>query len=353
MHRREFLTTSSVSAFALAVKNVPNIFKDTSKMGIVVHSYSNRWRSKVVPKKYKGYSDALWLMEHCGEIGAGGVQINIGGWASDFAKEVRDKRESLGLYLEGSIRLPKNADELSKFEMDVINAKEAGANVLRTVCLNGRRYENFTTWTDFEKFKKQSVVSLQLVEPTIRKHKIKLAVENHKDWRATELVSLLRQVDSEWLGVTLDFGNSIALMEDPMDVVNTLAPYVMSTHVKDMAVKSYEDGFLLSGVPIGTGILDLPEIVKICKNYNPQVRFSLEMITRDPLKVPCLTDGYWPTFQGISGNELARSLRMVRDKEYKDDLPRISHLTDEVKLVVEENNVVNSLGYSRNKLSLI
>jgi sugar phosphate isomerase/epimerase len=237
--------------------------------------------------------------------------------------------------------------------MDVINAKEAGADVLRTVCLSGRRYENFKSWTDFENFRKQSILSLQLVEPMIRKHKIKLAVENHKDWRAPELESLLKEIDSEWLGVTLDFGNSIALMEDPMDVVNTLAPYVMSTHVKDMAVKPYEDGFLLSGVPIGTGILDLPEIVKICKKYNPQVRFSLEMITRDPLKIPCLTDGYWPTFQGVSGSELARSLRMVRDKEYKDDLPRISHLTDAAKLEVEENNVVDSLGYSRNKLSLI
>ena len=206
---------------------------------------------------------------------------------------------------------------------------------------------------DFESFKKQSLFSLQLAEPIARKHKVKLAVENHKDWRAPELVSLLQMVDSEWLGVTLDFGNSIALLEDPMDVVNTLAPFVMSTHVKDMAVKPYEEGFLLSGVPIGTGILDLPAIVKICTKHNPHIRFSLEMITRDPLKIPCLTDGYWPTFKGVSGTELARSLRMVRTKEYKDDLPRISNLSDNAKLEVEENNVIQSLRYSRDKLSLI
>jgi hypothetical protein len=35
-------------------------------------------------------------------------------------------------------------------------------------------------------------------------------------------------------------------MEDPMEVVKTLLPYLFSTHVKDMAVDEYEDGFRLS-----------------------------------------------------------------------------------------------------------
>jgi hypothetical protein len=42
-------------------------------------------------------------------------------------------------------------------------------------------------------------------EPILRKHKVKLAVENHKDWRAPELASALKQLNSEWIGVTLDF----------------------------------------------------------------------------------------------------------------------------------------------------
>ena len=58
-----------------------------------------------------------------------------------------------------------------------------------------------------------------------------LAVENHKDWLAAELVDIMQKLNSEWIGVTLDFGNSIALIEDPMDVVETLAPYIFSAHV--------------------------------------------------------------------------------------------------------------------------
>src|SRR5690606_25602157 len=135
-----------------------------------------------------------------------------------------------------------------------------------------------------------AIASLQLAEPVVRKHRVKLAVENHKDWRASELIDILDKLDSEWLGVTLDFGNSISLLEDPMDVVRTLAPRALSTHVKDMGVAEYEDGFLLSEVPLGQGLLDLPAIVNICRKYNPEITFNLEMITRDPLKVPCLQD---------------------------------------------------------------
>ncbi len=143
------------------------------------------------------------------------------------------------------------------------------------------------------------MVSLQLAEPVLRKHKVKLAVENHKDWRAHELVNAMKQLNSEWVGVTLDFGNSISLIEDPMEVIETLVPFVFSTHVKDMGVEEYADGFLLSEVPLGKGFLDLAKIVALCKQHNPAVTFNLEMITRDPLEIPCLKNEYWKVFDGV------------------------------------------------------
>ncbi len=351
MNRRVFLGLSSLGAISLALPKMPSFWK-VPPMGIVVHSYASRWNSKAESIKYPGFSNAIDLIEHCHQIGAGGVQVGVNDWTADFAKEVRSKREKLGLYLEGSIGLPKTAAELSEFEQEVINAKEAGAQVLRTVCLGGRRYETFHSIEAFEEFRKNSLAALRLAEPVVRKHKIKLAVENHKDWRAPELVTVLKEVDSEWVGVTLDFGNSIALMEDPMEVVQTLLPYLFSTHVKDMGVVEYKEGFLLSEVPLGKGILDLPKIVDLCKQQNPDVTFNLEMITRDPLEIPCLRQEYWETFEGVSGKELARTLQMVRQQTYPSELPRVAQLGDEDRLAAEEENIIASLAFSKNKLAL-
>ena len=253
----------------------------------------------------------------------------VNGWTTDFAKKVREEREKFGLYLEGSIGLPKKAEDVPKFEQDVANAKEAGANVLRTVVSSGRRYETYHSEQAFQDLRKAALASLQLAEPVLRKHKVKLGVENHKDFRAPEMVSLIKQVNSEWIGVTLDFGNSMALLEDPMEVVQTLAPYTFSTHVKDMAVEEYPDGFLFSELPMGKGILDLKKIVD-----------------------PCLTDAYYETFATLPASELARMLRLVKQHKYPGGLPRVEQLSADEKLALEEANIVACLNYSKEKLGL-
>ena len=346
MDRRTFLQQASAGAAVLSLPTIPE-FANEPRMGVVVHSYGNRWNSKTPSANYPGFATALDLLDHCHQINAGGVQVVVNGWTADFAKSVRDKREKLGLYLEGSIGLPKKADDVPGFEQSVIRAKEAGAQVLRTVCSGGRRNEILHALAEFTAMKKAALTSLTLAEPVLRKHKVKLAVENHKDWRAPELVDILKQLNSEWIGVTLDFGNSMALIEDPMAVVQTLVPYAFSTHVKDMAVEEHADGFLLSEVPLGKGLLDLPTMFALCKKHNPTIAFNLEMITRDPLQIPCLTKDYWATFPDVAGAELAQMLRTVRQQKSAASLPRISPLNAEDKLAIEEKNILDCLAYSQ------
>ncbi len=346
--RRDFLKKSALAVAALTwpFSAFPESLRGVS-MGVVVHSYGMRWGSKVESVKYPGFTDALDLMRHCHSIGAGGIQTMVGGWAEDFAKKVRDEREKLGMYLEGSIGLPKDSTDLDRFEKEIRMAKEAGATVLRTVCLSGRRYENFKTEAEWTAFKENSLKSIQLAESIVRKHQVKLAIENHKDWKAAELAQIIRNLSSEWVGVTLDFGNNVSLLEDPMDVIRTLAPFAFSTHVKDMGIKPYNKGFLLSEVELGQGIVDLKSAVKLCKKYNPQMMFSLEMITRDPLEIPCLEKSYWVTFEEDKEKGLTEIFKMVRDRSFSGELPSIKNLNPEERLAFEEENVVKCLDFSK------
>jgi 3-oxoisoapionate decarboxylase len=346
--RREFIKKSGIAALAVSIPftEFPEFLKGVP-MGVVVHSYGNRYGSTLGSQKYPGFQNALDFMRHCHSIGAGGIQIGVGSWAEDFAKKVREERERLGMYLEGSIGLPKNAGDLDRFEKEIRLAKEAGALVIRTVCLSGRRYENFKTEAEWEVFKINSFKSIQLAEPVVRKYQVKLAIENHKDWTATELADIIQNLGSEWVGVTLDFGNNVSLLEDPMEVIRTLSPYAFSTHVKDMGVKPYEKGFLLSEVELGKGIVDLKEAISLCQKHQPQVNFSLEMITRDPLEVPCLEESYWVTFEELRASKLAHMLRIVRDQNFDGDLPQVKSLSLEEKLAFEEENVKKCLDFSQ------
>jgi sugar phosphate isomerase/epimerase len=339
MDRRTFLQLSAAASAGFGFRP----FKDTP-MGIVVHSYAFRWHSKVTSNKFYPFNNAIDFLQHTYDLGAAGIQVMVDGWASDFAKQVRDKREKLGLYLEGSIGLPESKDYISAFEQTVINAKEAGATILRTVTSTGRRYEAYHSAAEVEAFKKKALERIQWAEPILKKHKVKLAVENHKDWTAPELAAAMKQTSSEWVGVTLDFGNSISLLEDSSNVVRTLLPYVVSTHVKDMAVEEYEDGFLLSEVPLGKGFVDLDEMFALCRKQNPDLKFSLEMITRDPLKIPVKTDQYKATVPN-------KKLDIPAYKKQQSVAPPyVSQLDGEGKLAVEEKNIIECIEYSKAKL---
>ncbi len=353
MNRREFVAGTSAALAISAVK--PAVWLPRNKrMGITQATYAIRWKSDTPSNQYPGFQHALDVLEHCHALDAGGLQVGVGGWAEDFAGKIRDRREALGLYLEGQIRLPRDQQDIARFEQEVAQAREAGASILRAVCLSGRRYETFKTKDDFEAFRKASYTSVEMAENVMRRHRVRLAIENHKDWRVPDMIALMEHIGSEWVGITLDTGNNISLLEDPMVTVEALAPYTMTTHFKDMGVEEYEDGFLLSEVPLGEGFLDLERIVAIVEKHNPEVTWNLEMITRDPLRIPCLTDAYWPTFGDmISARELANTLHMVRSMQDTQPLPRVSHRNPEERLAFEEQNNRSSFAYAQAQLGMV
>jgi len=304
-------------------------------LGIAATSYMGFWRPQ----------DTIEFLNHCHALGAAGVQCNISG---DPAK-VRARAEELGMYVEAWVPLPHNGDT-SALETALKRAQEAGAVALRSACLSSRRYETFHSLDQWHEFIKTSDESITAALPVLERYKIPLGLENHKDWTADEMCHLLQKHSSEYLGSCLDFGNNISLLDDPMYVVEKLAPYTVSTHLKNMAVEPYDDGFLLSEVVLGEGFLDLQRMISLVRAARPKTNFSLEMITRDPLKVPCLTDSYWTTFPDRSGLYLARTLKLVQQHRSPRPLPRVSQLPHQQQLSTEEQNVVACMNYAREHL---
>jgi 3-oxoisoapionate decarboxylase len=321
-------------------------------LGVCTYSYNLHWKAAREGDTRARFKDALEFLEYCHQLGAGGVQVGIGSRDAAYTSRLRARAEALGMFLEGELSLPKAETDVARFEAEVGAAKEAGAEVVRTAMLGGRRYETFDSSEALRRFEESSWRSLTLAEPIVKKYRVRLAIENHKDRRAPELIDLLKRISSEYVGVCVDFGNNLALLEEPMEVVDALAPFAFSTHLKDMAAQEYEEGFLLSEVPLGDGFLDLKEMVGVLLKANPKIQFNLEMITRDPLKVPCLTPKYWATMRALPARDLAATLALAHHQEFKKPLPRTTGLDTEHQLAMEDGNVRASLAYAREHLGL-
>ncbi len=295
------------------------------------------------------------FVEHCHNLGFGVVETRLDLTNPDAIKQFRQRIEAFHMRAILDVPLPRDESAVAAFDTAIKGAKDAGVRSLHTA-MTQRRYEQFDALeafkTDFERCQK----TIALAEPVLRKYRLPLGIENHKGWRAAEQAAWMKRLGSEWVGVHLDFGNNVSLCEDPAETMRILQPYTISCHIKDMAVEPYEDGFLLSEVPLGEGFLDIKGMVASLKKKDPNMPFDLEMITRDPLKIPIFTDKYWATFDDtyspLPGRDLARIFQIVRNNHPKSPLPRTTGMSMEAQLKLENENISKSINYARQYLDL-
>jgi sugar phosphate isomerase/epimerase len=354
--RREALLTLSTAGSALLLGKATAASNEEvaprAQMGIVTYAFGihqkNRWGGL-----YQGLPPALALLEESHRLGAAGIQADLAGVDATHASELRRWAEKYHMYIEATVITPRAADDVVRFEKDVQTAKAAGATLGRTTILPGRRYEEFKSMAAFRQAEQHGLQSLQWAEPVLARHQFHLAVENHKDQRIGEKLETIKRVNSEFVGICVDIGNSFTLMEDPVETVRAFAPFALTVHFKDQALRESEDGFWFADVALGEGFIDLLAIVKILREAKPKIRFNLEVITRDPLSVPVLTTGFWTTMPDTPASELARVLRMVKTKGSPKPFENVSQKAVDQQLAFELRNVERSFAYAREQLSLL
>jgi sugar phosphate isomerase/epimerase len=293
------------------------------------------------------------IVEHSHTLGLGVARVSVPQGGPDAVRALRKKLDTYGMRCIVSAAPPKTDAAVEAYEAAIAAARELGA-VTTHASFTQRRYEEFETFEAFKASFDAHKKSVERAEPILRKHKMKLAIENHKGWRAAEHAAWVKQVGSEWVGVCYDFGNNLALCEDPAETYRLLAPLTIYVSFKDMAVAPYDEGFLLSEVALGEGMLDIPGMVKGLQQRDPNMIFALEMITREPLKIPVFSKKYWATFDDsvspLPGRDLARVLDMVRSS--KKTLTTTAGLTPAQALKLEDDLINRSIEYARKNLTL-
>jgi sugar phosphate isomerase/epimerase len=97
---------------------------------------------------------------------------------------------------------------------------------------------------------------------------VALLLENHSDLTAAEYVSIVEEVGPGEVGVFLDLVNPVTALDDPVPVVERLAPLARAGHVKDYLFRSLptDDGYHRRGFEVlyrypGEGVADLTALV--------------------------------------------------------------------------------------------
>ena len=340
MTRRTLLGTAA-AAFDLAAQPKRLRFLGTAGPGLSA-------RSRAMGKDWD-------IVEYANEKGLGNAHTTLPADLNPAGlSKLRGQIEKYDMRLVVLVRTPRTEADLPKYEASVKACAEMGG---RVECVHdpfsGRRYEQFKSAAEFHTFYAACKTGVRLAEPILRKYKMRLAIENHKGWRSEELAAWVRSTGSEYVGVALDLVNNVSLIETPQQTIDTLAPYTIFVSFKDIGVDFYPDGILLSEVAFGDGHLDLAAIVARFQKKDPKMLFQLEMLTRDPLKIPIFTEQYWKVFDDKSpapARDLAMLIAWVRNNPPKRPLPRTSGLSPQGILALEDQLNQQCIDYARSFL---
>ena len=220
------------------------------------------------------------LLDRVAGMSLSALQININGprnraltgTTPEHFRRVGARAREMGIALE----VASGGTDPDKLRRVLSMACDLGAEVVRTTVGQPGSDEVIA----------DAAAALRRIAPEYEDAGVALAVENHEDLTAAEVVDLIERIDSPAVGAVYDSGNSIPFYEDPVEEARLLAPYARTTHIKDhILVRS--DGVVWSaGTALGEGRIPLPEIVDVLRNAPRLTRLMVQVCYGYAVRMP-------------------------------------------------------------------
>jgi sugar phosphate isomerase/epimerase len=263
------------------------------------------------------------MLDYCHELGLDVAHFglnDLGPLVDAKLRAVKARADDLGLDIEvgmGSIcetstTFPRGGASAVERAREALHVAEiVDSPVLR--CLLGNAADRRTE-TPLETHIQNCIETLRAVREQAMDLGIMMAMENHAgDLQGWELKALVEEAGPEYVGVCFDPGNSVWAGETPLTTFEHLAPYIVTSHIRDSVIWSHPRGAAFQWVALGEGNVDVDAVAERYKAECPGASFTLEIITgRPPQVLATMEDAYWEAFPNARAPEFARFERLVR-----------------------------------------
>jgi hypothetical protein len=140
-----------------------------------------------------------------------------------------------------------------------------------------------------------------------------MAIENHAgDMQARELKGLIEAAGPEYVGVCLDSGNPVWTIEDPHLTLETLAPYVQTSHMRDSYLFNSPRGTAVQWTRMGDGNMGMEDYLRTYVQKCPGKAVSLEVIVSPNFRIFNYRDPQaWELFKATPAWEFSRFLTLA------------------------------------------
>jgi sugar phosphate isomerase/epimerase len=232
-----------------------------------------------------------------------------------YLREIKAKAKGLGIEIQagtGSIcptsnTFPKNIGSAEEHLATTIRIAHAlGSPVAR--CYLGNAADRLSPGGIDARIA-DTVAVLRKNRPLAKELNVKIAVENHAgDMRASELLKLIDGAGRDFVGATLDSGNAVWALEDPLQNMRLLKDVALTTGIRDSAVWETPDGAATMWTAVGDGQVDWKEYFVELNG----VPIILEIISNSLRPAPYMSKGFWAPYPDLKAAEFALFLKFAK-----------------------------------------
>jgi sugar phosphate isomerase/epimerase len=322
LSRRQFVESAAV-AIGGALTGLPALAQDNpgAKRGIKLglDNFSVRamgWKApQLIDYAVKLNTDSLFITDFDAlesfedgylktlreKAAAQGLQIHLGTWSiCPTSKAFKNKWGTAEEHLALGLRM----------------AKAIGSPVLRVIL--GRGDDRKTDGGIEARIEDTARVCRKLRSQAIDAG-VKIAVENHAgDMQSWELVTLIEAAGKDYVGANMDSGNAVWTMEDPLTNLETLAPYVVTTSLRDSAIWESANGATVQWTAMGEGTVDVKGYFRRFAQLCPGVPVHVETISGFNHEIPYLKEDFWSVWPKAKARDFARFLALAKKGRPRD-----------------------------------
>jgi sugar phosphate isomerase/epimerase len=307
MQRREFLAATGAAAMAHAASAQGPA---SVKLGIDLFSIRS---SGYTPFEYLDYC-AKWKANvvHFSEVRF------LGSLEAGHVKKVSDYAKKLNIELE--IGMSSICPSSKRFRAEEGTAEEQLSRVIQAAKVAGSpliraflgSMEDRKGPVPIEGHIENTARVLRNVKSRAVDAGVKIAIENHAgDMQARELKMLIEEAGKDFVGACIDSGNPLWTLEDPHLTLETLAPYGLTSHVRDSAVWEGSNGAMVRWVRTGEGNVGIDEWIRNYARLCPGRALTMEVIVTGAREFPYLRPEFWDGYRNVRAWEFSRFLALV------------------------------------------
>ena len=274
-------------------------------------------------------------LDYCAKHGAKVVHFSeirfLGGLEKPHLEKVRDHARGLGIELEiGMLSIcptaarfdPKQGTAEEQLAKMIDSARIAGAPLVRAVLGDWR---DRASAVPLEQHIENTVKTLRAVRSRALDAGKKIAIENHGgDLQGRELKMLIEAAGTDFVGACIDSGNPTWAIEDPHVTLEHLAPYVLTSHVRDSMVWRTPEGAAMQWTRLGEGNVGIAEWIKKYVELCPGKAMSLEIIVTNTRAFPYLQPKFWDAYRKQPAWEFARFAAIAEKGKPMAEHPKLS-----------------------------